>query len=279
MEAMTGNKAGVLFTVALLAAAGCGDKAPAAPAPAAGGAAGKAPAAAPAAGGGGKYDAAKSTASVKFTVKWAGAKPAPVALAFSGDTFCTSAHTTPVMGERFVVNDDTTVPNAFVWAAKGAHERMTGFPAPAEFTLDQHGCMYVPHVFGVRVGQEFSIKNSDGTTHNVHAKPSLCEQFNTAQAKDAVNKHTFEKKEKAIPFNCDIHSWMSAYGFVLDHPFYGATAADGSVTISGLPAGDYTFKVWHESFTAGVKELAGEVKVTLKDGESVSKEVTLTEAK
>jgi plastocyanin len=281
MEAMTGNKLSVIFTAALLAAAGCGDKTAAPAAPAAGGGAGKAPAAAaaPAAGGGGAYDAAKSKASVKITAKWAGAKPAPVALVFSGDTFCTSAHTSPIMSERFVVNDDTTVPSAFVWAAKGPHEGMTGFPAPAAFTLDQHGCMYVPHVFGVRVGQEFAIKNSDGTTHNVHAKPSMQDGFNHAQATGATNNEKFAKKERAIPFNCDIHSWMSAYGFVLEHPFFGATAADGSVTISGLPAGEYTFKVWHESFTAGVKELAGEVKVTLKDGESVSKEVTLTEVK
>jgi plastocyanin len=279
MEVMTGNKLGVLFTVALLAAAGCGDKkddkAPAAaPAP------GAAPAAAPAAaGGGGKYDAAKSTASVKISVKWAGAKPAQVNKVITGDAFCMSAHTAPVADERFVVNDNGTVPNAFVWAADGPIKNMTGFPAPAAFTLDQHGCMYVPHVFGVRVGQEFTIKNSDGTTHNVHAKPSLNKDFNTAQSTGATNTHAFDKKERAIPFNCDIHSWMACFGFVLDHPFFGATAADGSVTISGLPAGDYTFKVWHESFTAGVKELAGEVKVTLKDGESVSKEVTVAESK
>ena len=272
---MTVSKLGVLFTVALLAAAGCGDKTAAPmPAPAAGGGAAKAPAAAGAA-----YDAAKSTASAKITVKWAGAKPVVPNKVITGDAFCVSAHTSPVADERFIVNDNGTVPNAFVWVADGPTKNMTGFPAPAAFTLDQHGCMYVPHVFGVRVNQEFTIKNSDGTTHNVHAHPTANKDFNTAQSTGASNTHTFDKKERAIPFNCDIHSWMACFGFVLDHPFFGTTGADGSVSISGLPAGEYTFKVWHESFTAGVKELTGEIKVTVKDGEAVSKDVTVAEAK
>lgn len=276
---MTGNKLGVLFTVALLAAAGCGDKAAPAAAPAAGGGGAAAKPAAPAAGGGGAYDAAKSTASVTITVKWAGPKPTVPNKVMSGDAFCTSAHPSPVADERFVVNDNGTVPNAFVWAQDGPHKTLTGYPEPAAFTLDQHGCMYVPHVFGLRAGQSFTIKNSDGTTHNVHAKPSLNKDFNHAQAQGATNTETFAKKERAIQFNCDIHSWMSSFAFVLEHPFFGTTAADGSVKISGLPAGDYTFKVWHESFAAGVKELAGEVKVTVKDGESVTKEVTVADVK
>jgi len=277
---MTVKKLGVLFTMALVAAAGCGDKTAAPmPAPAAGGGAAAKPAAAPAAGGGGAYDAAKSTASVKVSVKWAGAKPPVTNKVMSGDAFCTSAHPAPVADERFTVNDNGTVPNSFVWVADGPTKNMTGFPAPAAFTLDQHGCMYVPHVWGVRTGQEFTIKNSDGTTHNVHAHPTANKDFNTAQATNASNPHTFDKKERAIPFNCDIHSWMACFGFVLDHPFFGTTGADGSVSISGLPAGEYTLKVWHESFTAGVKELTGEIKVTVKDGEAVSKDVTVAEAK
>jgi hypothetical protein len=280
MEEMTGSKLSAAVALALLVAAGCGDKKDdkAAPLPAAAAGGNAAAPAAPAAGGA-KYDAAKSTASVKITVKWTGAKPAVVNKQITGDQFCISAHTSPVADERFTVNDSGTVPNAFVWAQDGPHKTMTGFPAPAAFTLDQHGCMYVPHVFGVRTNQEFTIKNSDGTTHNVHARPQTNKDFNTAQPTNTSNTHTFTSKERAIPFNCDIHSWMAAFGFVLDHPFYGTSDKDGTVTISGLPAGDYTFKVWHESFTANVKELAGEVKVTLKDGESAAKEVVLAEVK
>lgn len=276
---MTGNLKGVLLALAIVAVAGCGGgddkKGGAKPAPAAGGDAKKPAAAAPAAGGGGAYDAAKSTGSVKFTVKWSGAKPTVVNKAISGDAFCTSAHTAPVADERFVVGDDGTLPHAFVWALEGPHKGMTGFPEPKPFVLDQKGCMYVPHVFGLRAGQMFTVKNSDGTTHNVHSHPKVNKDFNVAQSKDAQNEFSFTQKERAIPFNCDIHSWMGAVAFVLDHPFFGTTDASGTVTISGLPAGKYKFKVWHESFSADRKEIEGDVEVEVKDGEAATKEVAL----
>ena len=34
--------------------------------------------------------------------------------------------------------------------------------------LDQQGCIYVPHVFGMMAGQELLIKNGDATLHNIH---------------------------------------------------------------------------------------------------------------
>lgn len=265
---------GVLLAAALVSVAACGgdEKKPAGGspggAPAAGGDA-KAPAA-----GGAKYDAAASTASVKFTVKWTGAKPAPVTKTVQGDAFCTEHAGASMPDERFVVNDNGTLPHTFVWALDGPHKGMTGFPEGPAFVLDQKNCTYVPHVFGLRAGQKFTVRNSDGTTHNVHAKPKANKEINQSQSKDQVNEFTFSAKERAIPFVCDIHSWMGAYAFVLDHPFYGTTADDGTVTISGLPAGKYKFKVWHEGFTAGTV-IESDVEVEVKAGETATREVEL----
>jgi hypothetical protein len=270
---MTAYVRGVLLGAAFVVAVGCGGgdekKAPAGGGDAKGGA--------PAAAGGGKaYDAAKSKASVKFTIKWTGAKPAPVDIMISGDEYCKSAHSTPVENEQFVVAADGGMPNTFVFASSkdGPLKGMTGFPAPAAVTLDQHGCMYVPHVFGLRTGQTFTIKNSDGTKHNVHSHPKLNKDFNVAQDKGGSNDFSFTTQERAIPFQCDVHSWMKSYAFVVDHPFFGTTDATGTVTIGNLPAGDYTFKVWHEPFT-GDKAIESDVAVSVKDGEAVTKVVEL----
>ena len=34
-------------------------------------------------------------------------------------------------------------------------------------TVDQHGCMYQPHMFGIMAGQTLKILNSDETLHNI----------------------------------------------------------------------------------------------------------------
>jgi hypothetical protein len=40
---------------------------------------------------------------------------------------------------------------------------------------------------------------------------------------------------------------MSAWGIVLDHPFFAATGADGRFSINNLPAGTYEVEIWHEA--------------------------------
>ena len=58
--------------------------------------------------------------------------------------------------------------------ARGA-KRTEGLPfydTPTEpARIDQDGCRYIPHVFGMRAGQPLEILNSDPTLHNIHATP------------------------------------------------------------------------------------------------------------
>jgi hypothetical protein len=273
---MTGTWKSVVWAAAFVAAAGCagcgdgkkdekkadGDKASPAAKPAAGGAA---------------YDAAKSTASVKITVKWAGAAPTPTLVPITASQ-SDCPHEAQVWAERTVVGAGGALGNTFVSASDGPHKKMSGLPDSPAVTLDQHGCMYVPHVFGLRAGQMFTVKNSDGTKHNVHARPNKNKnEINQSQDPNQKNEFKFDQTETAIPFNCDVHSWMNATAFVLDHPFFGVTDAAGNVEIKGLPAGDYTFKLWHEGMTPATAQtgVKSEFTITLKDGEAANKAVEL----
>src|SRR5262249_43487124 len=135
---------------------------------------------------------------------------------------------------------------AFVYLRRGAPKK--DYPLPAKpATLDQKGCMFQPRVQGMRVGQPLQVGNADPVTHNVRSFPTLNQAFNFGQpAETRQRERIFDHAEREIEIQCDIHPWMHAYIFVMDHPFYCVSADDGKYTIDGLPPGEYTLESWHE---------------------------------
>jgi hypothetical protein len=113
--------------------------------------------------------------------------------------------------------------------------------------LDQKGCKYEPHVFGVRVGQTVEILNSDATLHNVHAIPQKNGEFNQGMPLQGMKiRETFTAPEIGVPFKCDVHGWMASYANIVAHPYFAVTDAAGNFSMPNLPPGTYTVEVWHE---------------------------------
>ena len=149
--------------------------------------------------------------------------------------------------ETYVVGPSgTTLGNVFVYVKDG----LSGYTFPAPTTparIDQQGCRYHPHVFGMQVGQPLEIVNSDPTLHNIHAIAKNNREFNQGQPIQGMKQtHTFTSPEVMIPFKCDVHGWMNAYVGVLPHPFFAVTDASGAFSLKGLPPGTYTIEAWHE---------------------------------
>jgi plastocyanin len=160
-----------------------------------------------------------------------------------------------------IVSGDGSLQNVFVYVKDGLGALK--FPVPATpLVLDQKGCQYRPHVFGVQVGQTIEILNSDNTLHNIHAWPQANAEFNKGQALQGMkDTHVFSTQEVMVPFRCDVHRWMNSFVGVIGHPFFAVTGADGSFQLQGLPPGTYTIEAWHEKFgtktasvTIGAKE-------------------------
>lgn len=162
---------------------------------------------------------------------------------------CKSLHQEGHKSETALVSDEGMVANVFVYVKKGLPKKAE-YPLPEQpAVLDQIGCMYRPRVQGVRVGQELVIKNSDPLTHNTRSYAFRNRPFNVAQPAGAEERtKVFTRPERAIQMGCDLHAWMKAFVFAMDHPFFAVTGADGKFTISGLPPGEYELEAWHEEF-------------------------------
>ena len=199
-------------------------------------------------------------AALSGSVSITGNVPAPTKIKMAADPACAQAHPDAVMSREIVANAGK-LQNVLVYVKEG----LTGsFPAPAEAVMiNQTGCMYEPHVFGLQTGQKLEILNSDSTLHNINCQAKANKKFNIAQpTKGMKSTKTFDQPEVGIPFKCNVHPWMAAYAGVFNHPFFSVSGADGSFSIKGLPAGTYTVEAWQEKL--GVQTQ----KVTVADGES-----------
>ena len=185
-----------------------------------------------------------TAATVTGRVTFTGKAPAPQPITMAADPRCINPG---AVTERVVTGANGALQNVFVYVKDGLGNLT--FPVPTTpVVLDQKGCQYRPHVFGVQVGQPVEILNSDGTLHNIHALPMTNQEFNVGQALQGLrHTHTFSTKEVMVPFKCDVHKWMNAYVGVLDHPFHAVTQPDGSFSLKGLPPGTYTVEAWHET--------------------------------
>lgn len=190
---------------------------------------------------------AVAASTVTGTIAFTGKPPALKPLAMDADPACAKKHSKPVLAEMLVLGSGNTMANVIVWVSKGLAAGKT-FPVPkTAVTLDQNGCMYLPHAMGIMIGQAYRILNSDGILHNVHTLPKINPSFNRAMpgtSKEATT--TFAKPEPIFQIKCDVHPWMSAYIGVFTHPFFAATSTDGKFTIAGLDAGTYEITAWHE---------------------------------
>jgi plastocyanin len=205
-----------------------------------------------------------AASSITGTVTFTGTAPAIKPVTMDADPACAKKHTAPVPSQMLVLGAGGKMANIMVWVSKGLPAGKT-YPAPtAAATLDQKGCMYVPHVQGIMVGQAYKFLNSDGILHNVHALPKINAGFNRPMPGNVKEASaTFSKPEDLFQIKCDVHPWMQAYLAVFTHPFFSVTGTDGKFTISGLDPGTYTITAWHERLgtqTATVTVAANETK-------------------
>ena len=190
----------------------------------------------------------QASSEIKFVMHLDGTMPPMPMIKMNADRKCLAMHKEPVYSQRVIINGSGMLENVFVYVKEGLGSRT--FPAPkTPVVLEQHECMYEPHVLGIMTGQPLEIINRDPVLHNIHALPKTNRPFNVAQPRQGMSTvKSFSHVEVMVPVKCEVHSWMNAYIGVLDHPFFAVSDSDGACEIKGLPPGSYLISAWHEKF-------------------------------
>jgi plastocyanin len=234
-----------------------GDSAPAATEPAASGASGATPSIQNVGG------APTATIRGKTTFKGVPAPRKKIGVMDNAD--CAKLHTEAdqPLDESIVVGAGGELENVLIYVTKGLEGQK--FPAPSEPVIfDQKGCVYIPHILTLMVGQTLEVRNSDPLMHNVHLLPASNREENKSQPPGSPALNLKFRRIEAKPFRikCDVHAWMQAYGMVLDHPYSTVARQGGAFELPKIAPGTYAITAWHEKLGTQTQT------VTVADGET-----------
>ncbi len=141
------------------------------------------------------------------------------------------------------------------------------------FTINQKSCLYDPHILIVPMRSKVQFKSSDPILHNVHVHRGTPDQPNS-KTEDILNVPFTDadvapmeigrralRRPGFLAVQCDAgHIWMSAYIWVVEHPYYVLTDNKGKFELKDIPPGTYTLRFWHAGWKA----------TPLRSGDSIS---------
>jgi plastocyanin len=186
--------------------------------------------------------------TISGVIKLDGMPPKMRAINMRAVPSCANMHSTPALLEDVVPGDNGTLQNVVVYL-KGDFTAYSFPPVTTPVSLDQKGCMYVPHVVALTTSTPVGVRNSDSTTHNSAAISKNNGQWNQTQSVGgAPVEHVFTHPEISLYVKCNIHPWMRAYVAVFSHPYFQVTGPDGSFSLKNVPPGAYTVTAWQEHY-------------------------------
>jgi plastocyanin len=187
--------------------------------------------------------------TIAGTVKLVGDVPAANVLKVDKDKATCGHDDRP--SEALMVSGDSSVQNAVVSITNISKGKKFEGGTPS---LDQKGCVFIPHVSMIPQGSSIELLNSDDVMHNLHSWSMKNTAFNEGVAAHGSISKTFEFPE-TVKVTCDVHKWMTSWLIVQENPYYALTDANGHYKLEGVPAGTYTVQAWQESLGKSSQEV------------------------
>lgn len=217
---------------------------------------------------------------VKFTLE--GKAPVPAKANVNKDIEVCGKH--KLVDETFKINaENNGIQNVVIFLSP-----KPGAPKPKvhpdyakgakDVVLDNHDCRFEPHIVILQTTQNLVLKNSDTVGHNTKAEFFNNTSFNDLiPAGGSITKKLTKGESAFMPASCSIHPWMSARILVREDPYAAASDKDGNLRIDNIPAGKWTFTIWHEGcgfVTSGKKDgkatewKKGKIDIDIKKGDT-----------
>lgn len=126
--------------------------------------------------------------------------------------------------------------------------------SPKVAVMNQKGKAFVPRLLPILAGTTVEFFNNDNFEHNVFC-PDYPPGENEKKGQNYYDLGRWDKGlKRTYTFNhlgvytqlCALHPEMVAYIVVLQNHYFVLTDEEGKFRISGIPVGNWKFKVWNE---------------------------------
>jgi plastocyanin len=168
------------------------------------------------------------------------------AVAFSPCSAQTASLGTSISILKISVKDksDAPVAGAVLMLEPSDGRSMSSRINKRDIAVDQVDREFVPKTTLTSVGARLSFPNRDVVQHSVYSFSKAKTFEIPIYAGESPQVLTLDKAG-VITLGCNIHDWMLGYVVVVDTPIAELSKADGIVTLTDMPKGKYTVRVWH----------------------------------
>jgi plastocyanin len=135
--------------------------------------------------------------------------------------------------------------------------------------MDQAHNAFVPHILIVQTGTSVLFPNNDVVSHHVYSF-SEPKAFELPLYKGNAHPPIVFDRPGVVVLGCNIHDSMLGYILVVDTPHFAATDAKGSLSLDGLPAGDYSLRVWTPRLRDNAQPAPQTIAVAVDGAQTVS---------